>query len=68
MGVRLRHITDGCEKVSHWNHLKLIQDDVDLSFLKNENKGDSDHPAHLQVHDEAENPPHPPRCSLLSRC
>ena len=31
---RLRHITTGLEKIAHWNHLKLIKNDVDSAFVK----------------------------------
>ena len=32
---RLRHVTDGTERISHWNHLKMIKGDVDFAFVKN---------------------------------
>ena len=50
---RLRHIADGNERVSHWNHLKLIKNDVDVSFLNpvTEDSVTND-PAPLQVDDE----------------
>ena len=48
---RLRHIFDGSEKVSHWNHLKLIKD-IDTSFLGRNVETPTVDPNPLQVQDE----------------
>ena len=45
---KLRHCQTGVEKTTHWNFIKLIKKDVDVSFLNNDND-DSNMPALLQV-------------------
>ena len=42
-------MSDGSERVSHWNHLKLIQGDVDVSFVKPSTDINTHKPASLQV-------------------
>ena len=49
---RLRHISEGYEKVSHWNHLKLIKNDVDMSFVKADTGVPTNKPDLLQVDNE----------------
>ena len=63
---RIRHVSEGYEKVSHWNHLKMIDRDVDLSFLKADTDGVTNDPAPLQVDDEGRVPPR--RYNLRSGC
>ena len=35
---RLRDINSGNERVVPWNHMKLIREDIDTSFVKKESK------------------------------
>ena len=64
---RLRHIADGYEKISHWNHSKLIRNDIDISFLNTVSEDDvTNDPAPLQVDDEDRSSTR--RYPLRSRC
>ena len=49
---QLRHVTSGGERVVHWNHLKLIKGDLDVSFMKECEECVANKPAYLQVEDE----------------
>ena len=51
---RLRNVGDGTERIAHWNHLKLIRDDIDVSFLSKDFNV-SNEPVSLQDHHHANN-------------
>ena len=48
---RLRHVVDGIERVSHWNHLKIMNNDIDITFVKNDDV-EVNNPVSLQEDDK----------------
>ena len=53
---KLRHCDTGDEKVSHWNHMKIIKDDVDVSFSRGDCENNERVP--LQEHDGSAKSPY----------
>ena len=49
---KLRHCIDGVEKICHWNHLKLIKNDIDVAFLRGPEDSSSNNPVPLQAGDD----------------
>ena len=50
---RIRNIDDGSERVTHWNHMKIIKGDIDDVFVKHDNNASFDDPVSLQDDDVA---------------